>query len=107
MAWDRNRYYSRSRRQNGRVVRHYIGIGSVAIAAAAEDAQRRAERDAARAAWKAAKARQAALAAPFKVLDELVSLLSRAILLRSGLKRHGGQWRRPRKYGRNPSRKAG
>jgi hypothetical protein len=30
MGWDRGRYYTRSRKVNGRVVREYVGTGPVA-----------------------------------------------------------------------------
>jgi hypothetical protein len=51
MGWDRGRYYTRSRKVNGRVVREYLGTGEAAKQAARLDAITRQEREARRAAW--------------------------------------------------------
>ena len=63
MGWEvrgKKRYYTRSRRVGGRVVREYVGTGPVAEVAATLDALRRAERQAAARVWKDAKATLAA-----------------------------------------------
>lgn len=44
MGWERGRYYMRSRRVDGRVVRVYIGRGPAAEAAAGDDRARRERR---------------------------------------------------------------
>ena len=46
MAWDKGRYYSRSRKVNGRVAREYFGTGEAAERAARQDALARQEREA-------------------------------------------------------------
>jgi len=101
MAWEsRNgggRYYTRSKRVNGRVVRKYIGGGLVGELAAAWDAEKRAKRDAKREAWNAEK----------RELDGIDGLLDRSsngarelvrlTLVGAGYHRHHrGEWRRRR-----------
>ena len=83
-------YYTRTRRENGRRIREYIGIGQEARRAAEEDEARRrqveADRDAAR-----------ALAEDVQTLSELAELLARAALLAAGYHRpNRGPWRKRR-----------
>lgn len=97
MGWDKGRYYTRSRKVNGRVVREYCGVGEVAELAAQMDARKRAEREAEREARRAKKAELDALDAGVKELDELADLLARAALLAAGYRQHNrGEWRRKR-----------
>src|SRR5262245_29559451 len=92
MGWDRGRYYSRSRRVNGRVVREYVGAGAVAELIAAKDAERRAERIAAAAHVAAADETAArALDAVEVTLDGLArtaDAATRAALEGLGFRRH-------------------
>lgn len=98
MGWDKGRYYTRSRKVNGRVVREYIGTGEVAELAAQSDAIDRADREAERQARRAEKAELDALDASVKELDELADLLARAALLAAGYRQHKrGEWRRRRR----------
>jgi hypothetical protein len=46
MAWDRGRYYTRSRKVNGRVDREYLGTGEAAERAARQDASAQQEPEA-------------------------------------------------------------
>lgn len=98
MSWDKGgRYYTRSRRVNGRVVREYIGGGTVGQLAAQLDALERQQRDAARAAERASREEVAALDAPLTELNELVDLLARAALVAAGyVQHHRGEWRKTR-----------
>jgi hypothetical protein len=94
MAWEtrcgRSRYYTRSRRVNGRVVREYVGGGIVGRLGAAVDAHRRAERADERAAL-------AELDALVEELDALAELVARAALIAAGYHQHArGPWRKRR-----------
>jgi hypothetical protein len=96
MAWERGRYYTRSRKVNGRVVREYVGAGAIGRAAAALDAEHRAMRAQEAAAWQAEKARLDAVDTQLAALDELAGLLAKAVLLAAGFHQHKRQWRRKR-----------
>lgn len=100
MAWetrrDRGRYYTRSRREGGRVVREYVGCGVVGERAAALDAERRAERESERAAIRAEWERARAAEAELVNLHRAVDLLTRGALLAAGFERHKRQWRKRR-----------
>ena len=45
MGWDKGRYYTRSKKANGRVVREYVGAGRVAELVAQMDALERERRE--------------------------------------------------------------
>jgi hypothetical protein len=98
MGWDKNgRYYSRSRREHGRVVREYVGGGAVGQLAAQLDALKRQTRDSARATLDAECAEAAALDAALAELNELVDLVTRAALAAAGYaQHHRGEWRKRR-----------
>jgi len=104
MAWetrgDRGRYYTRSRRESGRIVREYVGCGEKGERAAAADVARRAERAAERAAIRAERERAQALDADLMGLHRAVDLLTRGALMAAGFERHKRQWRKRRD---NPS----
>lgn len=101
MAWEtregRGRYYTRSHRVNGRVVREYVGTGLIGELAAAEDAERRREREEAGA---ARMARKEQLKGVQRLVDrcwENVSALTTDVLVSAGSHRHNrGEWRRRR-----------
>jgi hypothetical protein len=101
MAWERrtrgSRYYTRSLRVGGRVVRDYVGGGIKGEVAAAEDAARRAARQEKAEAWGRECARLEALDRAVAELDEAVGSLVTASLLIAGYHRHHrGNWRRRR-----------
>jgi hypothetical protein len=97
VAWQRNRYYIRNTRIDGRVVSEYYGRGERADRAVAADAERRAERQARAADWKAKQSHLDVLDASLAELDEPADLLLRAALLAAGFHRHDrGEWRRRR-----------
>jgi hypothetical protein len=100
MAWESRerggRYYTRSRRVNGRVVRKYIGSGEPARIASESDDKRRVTRKAERQQRRTDLERLEALAAPVGELCEATEILFRAYLLAGGYYEHKGEWRRER-----------
>lgn len=100
MSWEnrngKGRYYTRSRRVGGRIVREYIGRGPEADLVAELDRQEHemrrleAERKIAR------RAHDAALDAQVDEISELANLLARGLLLAAGFYHHRGEWRRSR-----------
>lgn len=86
-------YYTRSRRIEGRVVREYVGCGRKGELAAMADAQRRAEREADRAAIRAERERVRAIDAELAGLHRTVDQLTRGALLAAGFERYKRQWR--------------
>ena len=101
MAWEtRNgggRYYTRSRRVNGRMIREYIGCGSVAELVAQQDELARAQKARERKALNDKKEE-------LERIEELLSRswkgawdLARMDLINAGYYRHHrGKWRRRR-----------
>jgi hypothetical protein len=98
VGWERQgRYYYRTRKAGGRVLREYVGAGPAAELAARLDALEREEREAERA---AERAEPEALDAPLDELDGLADLLAHAGLLAAGFgQHHRGEWRRRRGRG--------
>lgn len=98
MGWDKGgRYYTRSKRVNGRVVREYVGGGAAGELIAEFDALERDKREAERARAKIERDRVAALDAPLAELDELADLVARAALAAAGYVQHKrGEWRKTR-----------
>lgn len=100
MSWEKRRngwYYYRAFRENGRVVKRYVGGGTAGEAAAEQDAARRAERAAER--QEEQRHRQADLALSQHVLSvagESAALLEAALLV-AGLHRPQRKpWRKRR-----------
>lgn len=97
MAWEQRgsrRYYYRVSRSNGRVIKEYIGPGPDAVAAANEDAQRRAARE-------EDSNRASALDDELRPLDELLDRIEDSVdaivcdvLTRNGFFQHRGSWRK-------------
>ena len=86
MGWDHGgRYYTRSRREGGRVVREYVGCGHDAALIARFDAVERDRRDG---------ERIAALDAPLLELDTVADLVARSARTAAGYRQHHrGEWR--------------
>jgi hypothetical protein len=98
MGWDKNgRYYTRSRRVNGRVVREHIGGGVIGELAAQLDASTREERRVKQNSARAEREAVAALDASLTELNELADLVARAALAAAGYVQHDrGEWRKKR-----------
>ena len=102
MSWEcprgKGRYYTRSRRVGGRVVREYLGTGPAAERAAAQDAERRAERLALAAEKRLQAERSREVAALLEAFCQLTDQLLAAALTEAGYHQHDrGAWRRARK----------
>ena len=97
MGWDKGRYYTRSKKVNGRVVREYIGSGIVAVCAAQIDAIDRVEKAERRAALRDEREQFDTLAAALMELDDLADRLAAAAMMAAGYHRHHrGEWRKKR-----------
>jgi hypothetical protein len=97
MGWDKGRYYTRSKKVNGQVVREYVGRGDLAELVAQQDDLDRQRREAEAAACRAERAELAALDARLHELDALTELVARAALLVAGYRQHKrGEWRKQR-----------
>ena len=100
MSWEKRRgsgrYYTRSRRVRGHIVREYFGTGPVAELAAQEDAERRAQREACAAAIRAVEEHYAAADAAVTNLTEVCELAEAVALMLAGYKKHHREWRRTR-----------
>ena len=104
MGWETRkrggRYYTRSRKVNGRVVREYVGGGVIGELAEQIDAEERGEREARRAASHEERRR-------FDELDEIsgsvcraTGTILRAVLESAGYRQHKrGEWRKRREQG--------
>jgi hypothetical protein len=97
MGWERGRYYTRSRKVNGRVVREYVGTGPAAAAAAQMDAERRERRRQEALDLQQVKADLDALDSTIGDLCEKIDLATRAALEAAGYHQHKrGEWRKRR-----------
>jgi hypothetical protein len=98
MGWDKGgRYYTRSRKVNGKVVREYVGGGDFGRLAALIDADGRALREEERQIRRAERDRYNTLERTLDDLDRLTDLVAEAALLAAGYRRHNrGEWRKRR-----------
>src|SRR4051812_12886098 len=99
MAWEmRGRsgpYYTRSRREGGRVVREYIGGGLRGELAAAVDQAARQQRAVVASALVAEQASLVRLDELMETLQTATDALARSALILGGFHRHArGEWRR-------------
>jgi hypothetical protein len=97
VGWDKGRYYTRSKKVNGRVVREYVGSGRVAELAAQLDAIRREERLLAAVERRMRRAEHDDLDEKVQNLIHVTELLTHAALTVTGFRQHNrGEWRKTR-----------
>ncbi len=101
MGWEtrqgRGRYYTRSRKVQGRIIRDYVGTGLVAELAAQHDAEERAQRHAEHARLQHEAEQWATTTAPLRQLSQLLDGLTAAALIAAGYhQHHRGAWRKRR-----------
>jgi hypothetical protein len=97
MGWDRGRYYTRSKKVNGRVVREYVGTGYPAELAARLDALERQKRRLDAQGVALEKADLTDLEEELKAMAKAADLAARAALLAAGYHQHKrGEWRKRR-----------
>lgn len=99
--WERRErgglYYTRSRKEGGRVVREYVGGGILGELAAQMDAEDRRRREEEAASRREERERLEALSAPVEELCEVAEVIARAALYASGYHQHNrGKWRKRR-----------
>jgi hypothetical protein len=99
--WERRErgglYYTRSRKEGGKVVREYVGGGLLGELAARMDAEKRRLREEEKASRREERERLDALAAAVQELCEAAEVIARAALLASGYHQHNrGEWRKRR-----------
>jgi hypothetical protein len=96
-------YYTRSRKEGGRVVREYVGSGPLAELAAETDALRRLRRVEEAKAWRQEHESLEALDRSVEELYEAAEILARATLLAAGFHQHNrSEWRRRRMHEKRP-----
>ena len=100
MSWEtrrgRGRYYTRSRKVHGGIVREYVGTGRFAELTAQQDAEERAQRLAERERLQQDAARWAATTAPLTEFSQQLDALTAATLISAGYHQHHREWRKRR-----------
>jgi len=97
MAYQRNGYYYRSRREAGRVVTDYLGCGVLGELAADLDEAERAKRREERRKCQQEIVCDSRLDTNVRIATEATRTLIDAVLLCNGHHTHKGQWRRKRR----------
>ena len=100
MGWETRarggRYYTRSKKVGGRVVREHVGAGTLGELAEETDRALREERATRRRAVLAEKERIAELEGPVESFCQRVYSLVTTMLESGGYHRHKGEWRKRR-----------
>ncbi len=98
MAWENRsgsgRYYTRSRRVSGRIVREYVGQGPIAELAHRTDVEERLERESERNAYQAVQRRDTELDQKLDSFLDLSNAVVSGLLILTGYHQHKrGNWR--------------
>jgi hypothetical protein len=96
-------YYTRSRKEGGKVIREYIGAGSLGELAAKTDALKRLRREEEAKAWQEERDSLEAIDKALGELYETAEILTRATLFAVGYHQHKGEWRRRRMDKKRPN----
>ena len=96
MAWEKGRYYTRSRKVNGRVIREYFGGGAVGELAAQLDVIEREQREYEREAWRVEREGIEEFDETIAKVCQMADMIARAAMVAAGFHRHHGEWRRRR-----------
>ena len=96
MAWEKGRYYTRSRKVNGRVIREYLGGGAAGELAAQLDVIEREQRESEREAWKVEREGIEEFDETIAKVCQMADMIAWAAMLAAGFHRHRGEWRRRR-----------
>lgn len=100
MGWDKGRYYTRSRKRNGRVIREYVGGGLIGQLAAHDDALERLKREDEREVLQDEQEQEQLLTDYCAAVNEVLT----KTLIAVGYHKHKGQWRRKRGEEKNSNR---
>jgi hypothetical protein len=97
MAWERGKYYTRSRWVNGRVVRDYVGAGPIGRLVADMDAASHEDRKAKATEFIESRIEAEGHDEKLRALERMAEVLTRAALVAAGCRQHHrGEWRRQR-----------
>lgn len=96
MGWEQGRYYTRSRKVNGRVVREYIGGGEIGLLVAQLDEIERERRKQERERWRREKEEMESFDTSIEKICLAAEAVAEATMLAAGFHCHRGEWRRRR-----------
>lgn len=96
MGWDKGKYYTRSRKVRGRVVREYVGGGELGEFAAELDGLVRERREIERDSWRLEKYQIEVLEKSVAEVCQMAEIVARAAMVAAGFHLHRGEWRKRR-----------
>jgi hypothetical protein len=96
MAWNSKRYYTRSIKRDGRVIRQYLGNKPAALVIAELDRKRRFERQQSAQQLRLLKAEMAELESLLQPLHDFADGAAALARIDAGYHNHKGQWRKKR-----------